>query len=500
MRASCPFPWLHLAGTAGAFAIATVWSGIGRKMLWQVRTSDSGREATGVSSNQLNAQRWRRPSATGHLPTRSAPGTKWGTAAAAILSLAASAGATAADCWNEAQDAYERLETKSAMECLETLAADGHTRASLNLGIFLQARGKLMGERSDIDQATELIGKAADAGHIVANGILMVQADTHAAPRSRGSWEYWRRLLKVQEETGGILETLWMKPSLAQMAHFYKPELFADEAAAGARDALMAVALGYWLRRDRHEVTDEMIVSAFERAADAGDVRAAYALKWMYASGKHVRKDRDKSAKYRDQALEGGYPHAYLSKASGTLYRQSREALDGKDEAEKASVDWIRGGSKGDDPRAAYEAATKEALAQARETAMDWLRRGMEHNQSPALMYELGTILDEAPVEGPGGDAKRAQSKDLVRRAAELGHPDAALQLGDWYAEGNGMEKDEHEAGRWYWRGFVINELVARSATHLRYMRTEERKDLVLKLDQTVGERPQDQGFFPLWF
>ena len=55
-------------------------------------------------------------------------------------------------------------------------------------------------------------------------------------------------------------------------------------------------------------------------------------------------------------------------------------------------------------------------------------------------------LIDDAP-KGADGDRDREHGRTLVRKAAELGHPDAARKLGDWYAKGERVETDEREAG-----------------------------------------------------
>ena len=498
MRASCPFPWLHLAGAAGAFAVATVWSGIGRKMLWQVRTSDSGREATGVSRNGENAQRWRRPGSSCHLPNRSALGTTRGTAAAGILALAASAGATAADCWNEGQEAYENRETRAAIRCLETLAAKGHIRAKLNLGILLRAQGRMLGEQSESDRGTSLVREAARAGHIVGFFVLANDAYEQAKPLSRASWTYWRELVQGYEGVGGIIRMLDRGTWLSDARHKYDGALFADDAANGDRDALLAMAIGYWLKRDRHEVTNEQVIAAFEQAAKHGDERAAYALGWMYAKGEIVRKDREKAKEFRKQARNAGYPHAFRRAAWGVFAKYRREASEIESQIKPSRLKWIREGKQGENPEIALTAAKDETSRRGREEAIKWLRQGHESG-NPALLLDLGVRLSEGAGEGAQEERDREEGRRLIEAAAELGHPRAAERVAGWYATGDGVEQDEREAGRWYWRALAVYVSVYGPHVAERRLR-HEHKELVLQLAHTTGERPQEYGFERWWY
>ena len=498
MRASCPFPSLHLAGGASICNVTTAWSGTGRKVLWQLRSSDSGGDGSGGSATPERRQWWCVRRATHHVSLRWKPGIRGRTAVAGILALAASAGGAAADCWQDAELAYERLETSESVRCLEALADEGHVRAKLNFGIYLKMRGRLMGERTDIDRGNGLVREAAEAGHVAGSLVLASDAYEEAKPVSGESWTYWRALYQAYEGTIGIVGALRKGTSFAQSRHKYDAAVFAEEAANGDREALMAMAIGYWLKRDRYEVTREQLISAFERAAEHGDERGAHALSWIYETGDVVPKDPEKVEQYREQALEAGYAHAYRLMASRVFKKYGDEAFAIRKEMTPAWLKWVQEGENGENPKVALAAAQDETKLRGRAESIKWLRQGLASG-NPALLYDLGERLIEDAPEGSQGERDREEGRALVLAAAELGHPYAATKVGDWYANGDGVDRDEREAGRWYFRAMFVNEQLHGTGVGERRLETDERKNLVWKLHHSTGERPVESGFLRWW-
>jgi uncharacterized protein len=84
---------------------------------------------------------------------------------------------------------------------------------------------------------------------------------------------------------------------------------------------------------------------------------------------------------------------------------------------------------------------TPRDLVQARA----WLEKAVAAND-PYALYALGRAMDDtqgAAVVDP------VRAADLYRRAAELGHPLAAMRYGLALAEGNGVKKDPTAALKW---------------------------------------------------
>ena len=227
-----------------------------------------------------------------------------------------------------------------------------------------------------------------------------------------------------------------------------------------------------------------------------GDERAAHALSWMYETGDVVRKDPEKAERYREQALGAGYAHAFRLMASRVFKKYRKEAFAIYKEIKPTWLKWIREGKKGENPEIALAAARDEARRRGREESIKWLRQG-RGSGNPALLYDLGERLIEDAPEGAKGE--REEGRALLLAAAELGHPDAARRVGDWYAKGDGVDRDEREAGRWYWRSMFLDMHLYGSGAGERGLGTDERKNLVWKLHRSTGERPEESGSLRWW-
>jgi len=77
--------------------------------------------------------------------------------------------------------------------------------------------------------------------------------------------------------------------------------------------------------------------------------------------------------------------------------------------------------------------------------ARAWLEKAAANND-PYALYALGRAMDET-LGSAAADPVRAA--DLYRRAAELGHPLAALRYGLALTEGTGVKKDLVKAHKW---------------------------------------------------
>jgi uncharacterized protein len=77
--------------------------------------------------------------------------------------------------------------------------------------------------------------------------------------------------------------------------------------------------------------------------------------------------------------------------------------------------------------------------------ARAWLEKGAANND-PYALYALGRAMED--TLGPAA-ADPVRAADLYRRAAELGHPLAALRYGLALTEGTGVKKDLVAAHKW---------------------------------------------------
>lgn len=145
-----------------------------------------------------------------------------------------------------------------------------------------------------------------------------------------------------------------------------------------------------------------------QRAADAGSAEGQHRLGLVYARGDAGQPSNDvRAAELFAKAAEQGHHRAQTN--LGLLYLRGQGV-----------------------PR---------DLVQARA----WLEKAASDGD-PYALYTLGRAMDEAapPV---AADATRAA--DLFRRAAEKGHPTAALRYGLALAEGAGVKKDLPASHRW---------------------------------------------------
>jgi len=90
-----------------------------------------------------------------------------------------------------------------------------------------------------------------------------------------------------------------------------------------------------------------------------------------------------------------------------------------------------------------FERATREAANS--EKALAELRKAAELGH-PEAQYKLGLAFEQ----GNGLARDYVKAHNWYQAASELGHPDAQFRLGRMYARGRGVRKDKFEAGRWY--------------------------------------------------
>lgn len=145
-----------------------------------------------------------------------------------------------------------------------------------------------------------------------------------------------------------------------------------------------------------------------QRAADAGSSEGLHRLALIYARGDAgVPRNDARAAELFQKAAALGHPRAQLN--LGTLYFRGQGV-----------------------PR---------DLIQARA----WLEKAAAGGD-PYALYALGRAMSES--EGAAA-ADPTRAADLYRRAAEKGHPLAALRYGMALDEGSGVKKDPASAQRW---------------------------------------------------
>jgi TPR repeat protein len=149
-------------------------------------------------------------------------------------------------------------------------------------------------------------------------------------------------------------------------------------------------------------------LQALQHAADSGSAEGAHRLALVFAQGK------------------GGTPRD--DARAFELFQKA--ALLGNQRAQiNVGILYFRG------------QGTSRDLVQAR----SWLEKAAATND-PYALYALGRAMDD--TLGPVA-ADPVRAADLYRRAAELGHPLAAMRYGLALNEGNGVKKDPTGALKW---------------------------------------------------
>lgn len=145
-----------------------------------------------------------------------------------------------------------------------------------------------------------------------------------------------------------------------------------------------------------------------QRAADAGSAEGAHRLALLYAEGAEgVPRNDARALELFERAAASGHRRAQIN--AGTMYFRGQ--------------------------------GTARDLIRARA----WLEKAAAQDD-PYALYALGRAMDE--VQG-AAMADPVRAADLYRRAAQRGHPLAALRYGLALSEGNGVAKDLAAAQTW---------------------------------------------------
>jgi uncharacterized protein len=145
-----------------------------------------------------------------------------------------------------------------------------------------------------------------------------------------------------------------------------------------------------------------------QRAASAGSPEGAHRLALIYAEGTSgIARDDTKALELFEKAAATGHLRAQIN--AGTMYFRGQ--------------------------------GTARDLVRARA----WLEKAAAQND-PYALYALGRAMDEGQGAVPADPVRAA---DLYRRAAQLGHPLAALRYGLALSEGNGVRQDLATAQVW---------------------------------------------------
>ena len=149
-------------------------------------------------------------------------------------------------------------------------------------------------------------------------------------------------------------------------------------------------------------------LQAFQRAADAGSAEGAHRLALVFAEGMAgTPRDDARALSFFEKAAAAGHHRAQIN--AGTLYFRGQ--------------------------------GTPRDLVRARA----WLEKAAAQ-EDPYALYALGRAIDDSVGQAIADPVRAA---DLYRRAAQLGHPIAALRYGLALNDGIGVRKNPALAQQW---------------------------------------------------
>lgn len=186
----------------------------------------------------------------------------------------------------------------------------------------------------------------------------------------------------------------------------------------------------------RETAREEML----RKQADAGDVRAASLLAYIYLGlieSSPREPNPELAEKYLRIGAEGGDAHAQHNLAVFL----KRNSADGTEEAEK----WMRLAAEQGDPDAmralsAWFDGTEEGRA--------WMRRAAEGGDAVS-QFNLGIAFRDG---GDGFPQDSAEALKWLRLAAEQGDAEMQRALGEFLVLGDGVPENKEEAAKWFLR------------------------------------------------
>ena len=265
--------------------------------------------------------------------------------------------------------AYQNGNTGKALSLSKTAARSGNSDAAVMAGHILRK-----GETGviDLSEARRFYDIAAAKGHpdaLVAlgemgirnqGGITKMDAVSYLTRAAEsGRTDAMRALADLYRTGQGV------KADPAQAQYWL-------EKSAQSFDVKGAKALGDSL----FETDPKAALKAYEQAATAGDIEAAYIAGVMYAENFDIRPDEQKSANWLRMAAEGGHPAAMAD--YGLLVYQGV----GAQRSEKEAAAWFQKSAEAGDSEGqflyAFTLAKGEGVEQNFENAYYWVLKSVE--------------------------------------------------------------------------------------------------------------------------
>jgi hypothetical protein len=277
----------------------------------------------------------------------------------------------------------------------------------------------------------------------------------------------------VTEDTNGVSNAAAYnkaaETAYQQNDYLGAQSLWEKAAAAGSVDAEYSLGLLYDFGRTGNQNIGEAL-RWYRAAAEKGHATAALNVAILYDSGRGVPRDANAAAYWYTKAADLGQSRAMYN--LGQLYENG----DGVPRNDRTALSW-------------YERASKSGLTAANERAAG-LRTRIQQSASNGAVVQVSlstppstTLTAEKPVvEKPaveksvvdkpidakqaerifelgdryarGNDVARDDAKavDLYRAAADAGFAPAQNNLAFMYGEGRGVKQDDGEAVKWYRR------------------------------------------------
>ena len=177
--------------------------------------------------------------------------------------------------------------------------------------------------------------------------------------------------------------------------------------------------------------------ATFKKAAEQGDAAAQNRLGTMYKEGKGVPQNNDRARCWFEKAAE--QEHADAQFCLGDMYKEGKGVPQNNDRA----CQWYA-----------------KAAAQGHKASLSVLKQLAEQGHADAQlslgdMYAngIGVPRDEDRALQWYAKAARQSHKvnlSVLKQLAEQGHADAQFRLGDRYKEGKGVPRDGDMACQWY--------------------------------------------------
>ena len=181
--------------------------------------------------------------------------------------------------------------------------------------------------------------------------------------------------------------------------------------------------------------------------AQAGDAEAQFRLSEMYQSGEEgVPFDFAESTRWVMAAAEQGHPLA--QEFLGEVYYEG----DGVEQDFEQAAKWFRAAARAGDPDAQFYLgrmyAREEADMEDDPDAEQWLTvaESVCCDANSHIFASLQGFYEDGTLPRPG----EPKSFQGMRRAASIGVRMAQYDLGSAYLNGEGVERDEAEAAKWF--------------------------------------------------